>query len=324
MLTKVDVIIRYIEELIENGELSYRERVPSLTEMMKRFAVSRDTVVRAYKKLNNRGILNAVHGKGYFVANKTIVFEINLFLFLDELSSYKNTLVKSIELHLTKKGKYNIFFHHYNADMFERLIQENLGQYTHYAISPFPKTKEVQKSIEQIPENKLILLDRHDDQDKKWRFVGQEFFQDITNCLNQLQERIKKYKRFIFIFPEPSYHPKELKTGFEKYCKGQHIKYSIVSNITSATIKPNDAYLVIDDNDLASVVKTVRKENWILGQDIGLISYNETPLKSVVSDGITTISTNFELMGELLVKMILNPKIKNIHNESQLILRNSF
>ena len=323
MLTKVALIIRYIEDLIENGVLSPTDQIPSLTKVVKDLNVSRDTVVRAYKKLNHRGIITAVHGKGYYVSNKNINLKVNLFLLLDELSSYKNTLVKSIESHLEHQGQFHVFFHHYNPTMFQQLIQEHT-RFTHYAISPFPNSKMVRDSIAQLPENKLILLDRHEDQDEKWRFIGQEFLQDIVSCLNQLKERTKKYKRFVFIFPEPSFHPKDLKIGFEKYCKNQQIEWCIVPDVKAITIEPNDAFLVMDDRDLATIVKTVSKRNWKLGQDIGLISYNETPLNSVVGEGITTISTNFKQMGQLLVKMILNPKIKSIHNEANLILRKSF
>ena len=41
---------------------------------------------------------------------------------------------------------------------------------------------------------------------------------------------------------------------------------------------------------------------------IGIISYNETPLKKVVENGITTISTDFKAMGKLLANMILENK----------------
>jgi DNA-binding LacI/PurR family transcriptional regulator len=37
---------------------------------------------------------------------------------------------------------------------------------------------------------------------------------------------------------------------------------------------------------------------------IGIISYNETPLKDS-KNGITTISTDFEAMGKILAEMIL-------------------
>ncbi|WP_367889168.1 hypothetical protein [Polaribacter filamentus] len=46
-------------------------------------------------------------------------------------------------------------------------------------------------------------------------------------------------------------------------------------------------------------------------------------LKEVVEDGITTISTDFNLMGERLAQMILNNEQVKIENPSSLILRKS-
>jgi DNA-binding LacI/PurR family transcriptional regulator len=60
-----------------------------------------------------------------------------------------------------------------------------------------------------------------------------------------------------------------------------------------------------------------------LGQDIGIISYNDTMLKEVVEDGITTISTDFKLMGRNLAKMIFSGEHKQIENPNYLIIRKS-
>ena len=38
-------------------------------------------------------------------------------------------------------------------------------------------------------------------------------------------------------------------------------------------------------------------DNLVIGKQVGIISYNETPLKKIILNGITTISTDFEAMG---------------------------
>jgi len=47
---------------------------------------------------------------------------------------------------------------------------------------------------------------------------------------------------------------------------------------------------------------------WELGKDIGVISYNETPLKEVIWDGITVISCNFSMMAGVMSNFIRNRK----------------
>jgi DNA-binding LacI/PurR family transcriptional regulator len=60
-----------------------------------------------------------------------------------------------------------------------------------------------------------------------------------------------------------------------------------------------------------------------MGSDYGIISYNDTPLKKIVANGITTISTDFTAMGSILAEMILTNKKNQIENKSQLIVRSS-
>jgi DNA-binding LacI/PurR family transcriptional regulator len=71
------------------------------------------------------------------------------------------------------------------------------------------------------------------------------------------------------------------------------------------------------------VIEQSKKQKLILGTDFGIISYNDIPLKKVVENGITTISTNFSEMGKHLATMVLNSQKKQIENPSELIIRNS-
>ena len=70
-------------------------------------------------------------------------------------------------------------------------------------------------------------------------------------------------------------------------------------------------------------MKLVRAKNWKLGEDIGIISYNDTPTKAVLDGGITVISTNFKEMGVKVAKMNLTGKCSHIPNGNEVILRKS-
>jgi len=325
MHTKVSEIERNIERLIDSGALSIGDQIPSLLSVKEENHVSRDTVIRAYKNLVSRGVINAIRGKGYFVSNQNTSIKRNVFLLLDELSDYKNTLVKSIETHLGDKAQFRIFFHHYDEEVFRNLIEQSLGNFTQYIISPFPRSIVVKEVLKEIPDDKLILIDRRDEQDQSYKYVGQEYKKDIVTCLDQLKSELYKYNTLNFIFPEPSFHPEELKEGFRFFCEVNQIEFNIYSKKENRSIQKGEAYLVIDDNDLARVVEEARNNRMELGKDIGLISYNETRLKSIIDKGITTISTDFLRMGENLVHLIFNPKEQQqIHNPVRLIKRKSF
>ena len=71
------------------------------------------------------------------------------------------------------------------------------------------------------------------------------------------------------------------------------------------------------------MIEQAKRQKLQLGVDYGIISYNETPLKKLVENGITTISTDFETMGKTLAEMILKNSITQIENPSRIIMRNS-
>jgi DNA-binding LacI/PurR family transcriptional regulator len=61
----------------------------------------------------------------------------------------------------------------------------------------------------------------------------------------------------------------------------------------------------------------------VVGRDVGVISYNETPLKKIILNGITTISTDFKMMGEQAAQLILSKSKEHIEIPFSLTLRPS-
>ncbi|MNI94025.1 hypothetical protein D3C73_1520620 [compost metagenome] len=66
-----------------------------------------------------------------------------------------------------------------------------------------------------------------------------------------------------------------------------------------------------------------KKHGFTLGDDIGLISYNDTDVKEILEGGITVISTDFWAMGNAAAEAILQKKILNERNPTQVIIRKS-
>jgi DNA-binding LacI/PurR family transcriptional regulator len=99
--------------------------------------------------------------------------------------------------------------------------------------------------------------------------------------------------------------------------------FEVVNDLKDRTVKAGEAYLVVNDAHLVELVKLARNQELTIGSDIGIISLNDTPLKEVVANGITTISTDFAKMGETLANFILNKTTAQIENPFSLIVRDS-
>jgi len=77
------------------------------------------------------------------------------------------------------------------------------------------------------------------------------------------------------------------------------------------------------EDDLVGLVKKIRQSNFKVGKDIGILSYNENPLKEVLLDGITVMSTDFVRLGATAADLILNRTHKQVKNPFELIVRKS-
>jgi DNA-binding LacI/PurR family transcriptional regulator len=114
-----------------------------------------------------------------------------------------------------------------------------------------------------------------------------------------------------------------MERGFVKFCRENKIKHALYENISAAMPAKGDAYLAVSDQDLIGLIKESIDRKWELGKDIGIISYDETPLKEILAGGISVISTDFRKMGITAAEMIKERIFRKITNPSLFIPRNS-
>jgi len=67
--TKSNEITMRIEELILDGSLKVKEKIPSERQLCARLNASRTSIREAMKELRGRGVIKTIHGKGSFVTD---------------------------------------------------------------------------------------------------------------------------------------------------------------------------------------------------------------------------------------------------------------
>ena len=82
-------------------------------------------------------------------------------------------------------------------------------------------------------------------------------------------------------------------------------------------------YIILMEDDLAIVIERILEKKLKVGTDVGVISYNETPLKRIILDGITTISTDYQMLGETTAQLILEKSPRQIEMPFYVKLRPS-
>ena len=318
---------RQVEEMIianiEAGIFKKGQRVPSINETSEELFLSRDTVEKAYVSLRKRGILASVRGKGYYVNNTSGGKKLHICLIFNKLSNYKRSLYSSFVQTMGTKGSVDVFIYNYDITEFEEIVDNNLANYDYFIILPHFKDEnaDVVSVIKKIPSKKVLFVDRKLDGLNDYPVVYQEYEYDIREALSQAVDLIKKYRRLNLVFPRLEYYSPYIRKGFVIFCQINQIEYSILDDTDK--ISRNEAYILVSDNDLYAIIRTIKQNKWIPGHDIGLISYNESPVKEILCDGITTISTNHDEIGQIAANMILTRDFKRIKCPFHLIKRNS-
>jgi DNA-binding transcriptional regulator YhcF (GntR family) len=320
-IPKYRQIIMSLEKAIEAEKLKRDEKLPSINKVCLEFSLSRDTVLLAYEELKKRGIIYAILGKGYYVKSTEVSIKHRIFLLFDELNIFKEDIYNSFLEAIGKNVQVDIFFHHFNPNVFRKLVNDANGNYTKYILMPTNLT-EAPGIIKTLPVGEVFILDQTNADLAGYPSVYQNFVKDIYNALFRGKIRIDAYEKMVLIFPGFR-EPLGMRIGFENFCNDFGIEYEIIAEFDHREIQQGEIYVIPSDRDLVSVIEKAARQHLQLGRDFGIISYNETPLKKVVENGITTISTDFRAMGRTMAEMILKGKKAQIENKSELIVRKS-
>lgn len=316
----VNEIIRHIK----SGELHLGDKLPSIHEILKNHDISRDTVVIAYNELKSRGIISPKHGKGFYVSSTTFRNKLKIFLLFDVMNSYKEVLYRSLVNSLGLDYQADIYFHYYNIKVFEQLIKNNIDKYGYFVIMPH-FNEDVSKTVNIIPHDKLLIIDKDlRIPGNDYAAVYQDFESDIFEALSEAIPLIKKYSNIKFISNHNfQFIPEGMESGFFKFCTKNKVEHKIYQDIDSSVPAKGDMFLVVSDQDLIKLIKTCLLNNWELGTDIGILSYDETPLKEILAGGISVISTDFRKMGVRVAEMIKERIIRKTANPYLFIPRKS-
>jgi DNA-binding transcriptional regulator YhcF (GntR family) len=323
---KYQQLANAIINAIDNRKLQIDDVLPSINELSSAFEISRDTVEKGYKYLKKLGIIGSVPGKGYFIKTADVERKIKIFLLFNKLSMHKKILYDSFVSTLGNAAAIDFYIYNNSFSLFKKLIQNCRQDYNYYVIIPhfMEEAEHAYEVINTIPKDKLILLDKMIPEVKgTYGAVYENFEKDIYNALEEALPQLSKYDTIKITFPEYTYHPIEILTGFKKFCQEYAFSCKVVHKIESETIKKGEVYINLMEDDLVTLIERILSYNFKIGEDVGLISYNETALKKIILNGITTISSDFQMMGQKAAELILNNSVEHIETSFRLTLRNS-
>jgi len=304
-LSKHEQLVNGIINAIDEKIVVQGSMLPSVNMMVKELGFANRTIAKAYKELKERGIVESKNRLGYFVLNEDTEQNAKVALLMYAFHPFQEVFYNSFRSALGDNVQLDVFFHHSNMDVFENMLHNIKGRYGVYVITPIPHPR-TKKLLQDIPENKLLIVDRFEPISKSLSHVTQEFEISTYMALKELLPTIKKFNEIILCFLSNADYPLEILSAFNKFIKDYKIKGKVVNSYAPNSLKKGQVYFTIGDGDLWRILKECIEKKFEIGKDIGVFSSNDSAVKEFVCGGVTTLSTDFEIMAQRAAEFVLN------------------
>ncbi len=297
---------------IERKEILKEEQLPSINQLSLVYNISRDTAEKAYKLLKTRGVIRSVRGKGYYASQDTVVKERRVLLVFNKLSSYKEQIYQSFLHTIGTSAWVDLQIYYEKYETFERIISERAKQFTDIVIIPSFKGTAAHRAADLIKrelkdKNVLILNRDFRELNSHQGSVVQNYRHDICEALTGISSRLESYDRIMLHFPFDSNYPTDIIRGMQE-CASQHNMKSevIFKNFAQIPLRKGDLHIVLKDEQLVTLAGKIQCSEMTLGTDLGILAYNDSPLKRVVLGGISVMTTDHSEMGRRAAHMLLH------------------
>jgi len=169
---------------------------------------------------------------------------------------------------------------------------------------PFDNEK-VKSALHQIPKDNLLVIDWDTFGNKTNNVISQDFGNAFSESLKDALPDLKKYKGIHLIYPTYTNHPEIIKTYFSQFCNTYNFDNKIITCANKFEVKKDIVYVTVSERSLGYLLSECKTKNLEIGSEVGIISYNETPMKEFIGRGISVISTDFETMGKKAAEFVL-------------------
>lgn len=321
-LSKHEQLVHGIIEAIDSGILAVGDQLPSINQMVSELGFARKTIVKAYEELKHRGLVESKKLKGYFIISQETKVTLRVALLLFSFQRFQEEFYNTFRDELGKRFQIDVFFHHNNRTIFETIFNNIRGRYGMYVVAPIPDAS-IRPLLESIAPEKLLIIDRFLKMPEDYSFISQEFEKATYNKLVALLPRIQKYNKFVLFYSDDRDYPSGILTAFQRFVSEYEIASLVEKEYRQGAVKKGNLYFFISDTYLWEVLRDCRNKEYIVGQEVGILSHNDHVVKEIVFGGITTISTNFKEMANKAAGHIKNQATTQEIVPLNLIKRNS-
>lgn len=302
--SKHDQFVNGIINAINENIVSKGEGLPSVNTLIKELGFARATIMKGYKDLISRGIVESKNRLGFYVANENTDQTLKVALVMYLMDSFQEQFYRSFRNEMGANVQIDVFFHHGNITIFESIIDMIKGKYGMYVVSPIPHPR-TQHLLDALPRNKFIMFDRFEPLNGEFNYVTQEFEKASYEAFAALAEKIKLYDEMIFFHLPGSLNPLEIIRAFRKFVKDFDINARMLPEYIPGSVEQGKVYFSLNNAEIWEILKDCKVKKLKPGRDIGILSHNDEVIKELIGGGITTYSTDFVQMGKRVGQAII-------------------
>jgi len=318
-----------VSEAVQNGvqcgSIPAGQPLPSINDLCAALDLSRNTIEKGYQQLVKSGLVISKQGKGFYVKPEARSKKRILLLF-NKISVHKKLVFDAFVSKINQVASVDLFVYNDDSQELRQVLAERRTAYNNFVlIPPCQATQEdIQSIISIIPPQEIFILNHKVDGRRFYKgSVCEDFEKDIFLALVQLIEKLRKYNKISIIFPAQSPYPIGIINGLKKFCKVNDFAYEKIADIASTKLSMHTVYISLLEDDLMILLEKIPDSLLMVGKDIGLISYNDTPLKKHVLNGLTTISTDFQMMGKMMADLVMDDRSDQLTVPFYVTSRNS-
>lgn len=325
-LPKYQQLINSLLQDIEMGELKAGERLPSINEASEECYLSRDTVERAYTELHKMGVITSIFRKGYFISESKVKLKTKVLLLVGKITDSNKDLYNTLSENLGKNYSVDIFTFDYKTKNFNEILNQQLGNYHYYVILPHlvEENEETFKTLKKIAGDRLIVLEQSfNDLQHQYAKLTLANLLNLESIFNSHINLFNKYEGFNLVLSDEVYFDSNLITALRNFCNNIQLDFQVLDGLEEDEFEKNQIYFTLTEADLVQTIRFAEKNQWEIGEELGIISLNDSPIKEILANGITVFSLECAKMGEIVANSIKNLQRLNESIDIKFIARKS-
>lgn len=325
----------YIDK-INSQEYLPESRIDSITKIMRRHDVSRETAKRVIKVLIEEKLVTSIAGKGTFVnsCKKTK----NVWgVVVPFYTSGVETLIENIYAEAQRNNSKLEYFLHYNNHNEEIRLLSHMIKEGYEAVIIIPNydeslTAEFYRNV--FAGNTKIVLADNTMAGSYFQYVIQSYDLGVKRAFDYL--KLKDSGNYLLI-NEERWHGKNmvfelieqtLRALIQSSGNSSLFTISHMNNIDADYIKENNITKVLSINDTNTIRFIGRLRQWGISvpEDLSIVSYGNTELTKYSNPPITVVDCNYSEMARQIASLIKEQDSRTTIQsviQPKLIIRNS-